>query len=159
VRRRRAARTVAAAAIVLALVVGSAVLLRPSPLTKQEYGARVSAAYADVREAFAATRGASGNTLAARVADAQTALREAADTLEDIDPPEDAEEPNDELVAGMRQYAADLDPLREAARRGDAAFQERFNRSVAQNPAVRRMAAAAQELEAKGYEIEGLGED
>jgi hypothetical protein len=112
-----------------------------------------------VRQAFSATRGASGNTVAARVADAQAALRKAADTLDDLDPPEDAQEPNEELVAGMSQYAADLDPLREAALRGDAAFQQRFNRRVAHNPAVRQMAAAAHELEAKGYEIEGLGED
>jgi hypothetical protein len=146
-------------AAALALVVGSAILLRPEPLTKQEYGARVSAAYADVQQAFAATRGASGSRLAARVADAQAALREAADMLDDLDPPEDAEEPNEELVAGMRQYAADLDPLREAARRGDTAFQQRFNSGVAGNAAVRRMAAAAQELEARGYEVEGLGED
>jgi hypothetical protein len=153
------ARAVAVAAAALALVVGSAILLRPEPLTKQEYGAQVSAAYADVRNAFAATRGASGSTLAARVADAQVALREAADTLEELDPPEDAEEPNDALVAGMRRYADDLDTLREAARRGDAAFQERFNSGVAQNAAVQQMAAAAQELEARGYEVEGLGED
>lgn len=140
-------------------MVGSAILLRPAPLTKQEYEGRVSAAYADVQAAFAATRGASGDTLAARVAGAQAALQEAADTLDDLDPPDDAEEPNEELVAAMRRYAEDLDPLREAARRGDTAFQERFNSGVAANAAVRRLAAAAQELEARGYEVEGLGED
>ena len=143
----------------VAVALATLLLRGPEPLSGPDYAARVTTAYADVQKAFGATRGASGDALAARVGAAQAELRSAADTLDSLRPPADAEHANAELAAGMRGYADDLDELRAAAERDDAAAQERFNRGVAANASVRRLAAAARELELLGYEVEGLAED
>ena len=61
-------------------------------------------------------------------AEAQSELRDAADELDDAKPPGAVAKQNDQLVAGMRAYADDLEELRGAAERGDSAGVTRFNR-------------------------------
>lgn len=127
-------------------------------LSKQEYGQKVRAIYADVQQAFQATNVPQGE-LAARVGAAQDQLRESADELEDIEPPEDVEREHEELVEGMRRYADDLDRLRNAAENGDQRTIDDFNARIAQNEAVEQMAEAAEEMKFKGYDLGQIAEE
>jgi hypothetical protein len=128
-------------------------------LTKSEYEQKVRSAYADVQDAFRSTNVRSMQELAARVADAQAHLRRAASSLDEIQPPGAIEKQNDQLVAGMREYADDLDELRRAAEEGDSAAVSQFNTGIPQNAAVRKMAEAAEEMKFEGYDLGRIAED
>ena len=69
------------------------------------------------------------------------------------------EEENEEIVEGLREYANDLDELREAVVSGNAAAVERFNAEIGQNPAVERIAEAAEEMKFKGYDLGPIAEE
>jgi hypothetical protein len=128
-------------------------------LAKREYEEKVRSEYADVQEAFLATGDVQGDELAARIEDAQQELRDAADELDEIEPPEDVEKENEEVVEGMREYADDLDELREAAERGDQQAIDAFNERIAKNEAVEQIAEAAEEMKFKGYDLGPIGEE
>jgi hypothetical protein len=127
-------------------------------LSKDEYAEKVRAVYADLQETFRATN-VPLRRLAPRVEDAQTQLRESADELDGVVPPKDVEVENDQLVAGMRRYADDLDRLRNAAERGDQRTVADFNARVAQNEAVEQMAEAAERMKFKGYDLGQIAEE
>ena len=120
------------AGAVVALVALAAILLVPrggdgGTLSKPEYEKKVRTEYASVQDAFRKTNVTSTGLLAARVAEAQRELRDAADELDDAKPPGSIAMLNDRLVAGMRAYADDLEGLRVAAKRGDSVGVTRFN--------------------------------
>ena len=151
---------VAAAVVVVALVATLvATTFRGDTMPRAEYERTVRAQYARVQEAFRNTRVNDPAQLDERVAAAQRELRGVADELEAIDPPRDVDADNDALAAAMRDYAQDLEPLRAAAARGDADAIEEFNRGIAGNDAVRRMAAAGERMKEKGYDVGPLAED
>jgi hypothetical protein len=127
-------------------------------LTKDEYAARVRAVYADVQAAFRATN-VLGGELAPRVEAAQEQLRESADELDGVEPPEDVETEHSQLIDGMRRYADDLDRLRNAAESGDQRTIEDFNARIAQNEAVEQMAEAAERMKFKGYDLGQIAEE
>ena len=115
--------------------------------------------YANVQEAFRNTNVQSTKLLATRVAEAQTELRRAAADLDKTKPPSDVEKENKQLLEGMRDYADDLDELRQAAERNDAAGVQKFNQAIAQNAAVRQMAEAAEEMKFEGYDLGPIAEE
>jgi hypothetical protein len=148
----------------VALAVAGAVLLASGcggeeRLSKAAYEQRVRAAYGDVQARFEATRGASGLTLAARVAAAQAGLRVAAEEIDSNEPPRAVEKQHEELVEGMRAYADDLEVLRAAIARRDSAGVERFNAKLSENEAIEQMAEAAEEMKFKGFDLGQLAEE
>jgi uncharacterized protein YicC (UPF0701 family) len=128
-------------------------------LTKTAYEQTVRSQYASVQTAFEATRDTSGATLAARLRNAQKALREAAEGIEAKEPPKQVEEETEELVEGMRDYAEQIEPLVEAARSGRRGVIDRFNVELAHNEAVEKMAEAAEEMKFKGYDLGPIAEE
>ena len=127
-------------------------------LSKTEYGAEVRAVYSEVQEAFAATN-VEPELLAERVEAAQAELREAADELEDLEAPEDAVAANEQIAAGFRLYADELDRLRNAAERGDQATIDDFNARVAERESVKQIMEAAESLKFKGYDLGDIAEE
>jgi DNA-binding transcriptional regulator GbsR (MarR family) len=127
-------------------------------LTKEEYEGEVRSLYADVQAAFQATRVAPAQ-LPGRIQQAQAELRHAADELEDLTPPEEVEEENEEVVEGLRTYAADLDELHAAAERRDEAAITAFNSGLRDNVAIERIAEAAEEMKHKGYDLGPIAEE
>jgi phosphoglycolate phosphatase-like HAD superfamily hydrolase len=129
-------------------------------LSKREYEQKVRSEYADVQQAFLATGASLGTPdLAEKIADAQEQLREAAEALEGIEPPENVEEENEEIVEGLREYAEDLDGVREAAERSDQQAIDAFNEQISENEAVEQIAEAAEEMKFKGYDLGPIAEE
>ncbi len=166
--------------VMLALVlVGSATLAAcggggGDSLTKEEYGQAVSQAGASLSQAFeelstkaseaAGTGITSGDdlnammdTLASVLGDAATKVNAAADSLADLNAPEDATSANDKLVEGLRTLAGDVEELQTAVEQGDfanvldlaAQFQE-----IASSEAGSAIQSAIDELKEKGYDVE-----
>jgi len=151
--RKALSVAVAAAALVAAAGCGN-----EHRLSKSEYEHAVRSAYGPVRAAFLETRVGPGD-LAERVASAQDRLRQAAERLEEVKPPKDVEQENEEIVEGLREYAHDLDELAAAARRGDAAAIEDFTARISDNEAVNQVAEAAEEMKFKGYDLGRIASD
>jgi hypothetical protein len=129
-------------------------------LSKSEYEQKVRSEYADVQEAFVATGASFGRPdLAEKIEQAQAELREMADSLDDAEPPEEVEKENEEIAEGMREYADDLDQLRDAAQKGDLRSIEGFNDRIAKNEAVEQIAEAAEEMKFKGYDLGQIAEE
>lgn len=129
-------------------------------LSKGEYEQKVRAEYADVQDAFRATGAAFGQPgLAEKIKEAQAQLREAADALAGAEPPEEVEKENEEIAEGMREYADDLDQLRDAAEKGDLKSIEGFNDRIGKNEAVEQIAEAAEEMKFKGYDLGPIAEE
>jgi soluble cytochrome b562 len=129
-------------------------------LSKNEYEQKVRMEYADVQDAFRATGAAFGQPgLAEKVEQAQAQLREAADALSGAEAPVEVEKENEEIVEGMREYADDLDQLRDAAQKGDLQSIEGFNDRIAKNEAVEQIAEAAEEMKFKGYDLGQIAEE
>jgi ABC-type transporter Mla subunit MlaD len=151
------------AAATLGFVGLAAILLVPrgggGALSKPEYEEKVRAVYADVQEAFQKTNVTSTTLLARRVGEAQRELREAADELDDAKAPGDVKAENDQLVEGLREYADDLEELRQAAEADDAAGVQRFNQAIPENQAVQQIAEAAEEMKFEGYDLGPISEE
>jgi phosphoglycolate phosphatase-like HAD superfamily hydrolase len=129
-------------------------------LSKSDYEQKVRAEYADVQDAFRATGAAYGQPgLADKIKEAQAQLREAADALAEAEPPQKVEKENEEIVEGMREYADDLDQLRDAAEKGDLRSIAGFNDRIAKNEAVEQIAEAAEEMKFKGYDLGQISEE
>jgi hypothetical protein len=158
---RSRARLIVIGGLAVALVAGVVIATGRGDdgMPKAEYERRVQALYGRVQQAFLATRVSDPADLDDRVAGAQAELRSVADELDALDPPPDVEVHNAALADAMRDYADDLEALREAAARGDTAAIERFNSRITTNEAVRRMAAAGEGMKELGYDVGPLGED
>ncbi len=128
-------------------------------LSKAEYEETVRSAYGEVQQAFRETNVESTDELADSVEAAQEQLRDAADELEGVQPPEDVEAENAQIVLAMRAYAEDLDRLRNAAEQGDERTIEDFNARIAQNESVEQMAEAAERMKFKGYDLGQIAEE
>lgn len=127
-------------------------------LSKVEYAEKVRSVYAEVQEAFRQTD-VPLSDLADRVEDAQAKLRDAADELESLEPPEDVEAENAQIVDGFRSYADELDRLRNAAERGDQRTIDDFNAGLATRESVELIAEAAERIKFKGYDLGDIAEE
>lgn len=127
-------------------------------LTKSEYERVVRSVYAEVQTAFRATR-VPADQLGPRVEAAQDELRDAADTLDTIEPPAEVATENDRLVAGMRAYASQLDAVRDAAEDGDTAEVEQLSSALGRSEAVEEMAEAAEAMKFRGYDLGPIAQE
>lgn len=130
-------------------------------LTKAEYEQKVRSEYAEVQSAFRATNVDSLGLLADRVADAQEQLRDAADALEDREPPREVARENGQVVQGMRAYADSLEELREAAEAEDATAVSAIQARAGLFPiqAIEQIAEAAESMKSKGYDLGPIAEE
>jgi hypothetical protein len=119
----------------------------------------VRSVYAEVQEAFAATNVPTLDEMADRVEDAQDELREAADELEAVEPPDEARAANAQIAEGFRLYADELDRLKLAAERGDEHTIDDFNARIARRQSVRQIQEAAEAMKFKGYDLGPIAEE
>jgi hypothetical protein len=148
-----------ASALIIGLLLAFAARRDEEPLSKGQYEQEIRSTYAEVQTAFLRTRGASGPELADRVSEAEQALRDAADELERLTAPVAVEAAHEQLVEGLREYAADLETLHSAIERGDTEAIDQFNTGIAQNDAIRKITAAAEGMTEEGYDVGPIAEE
>jgi soluble cytochrome b562 len=130
-------------------------------LSQRAYEQQMLSIYGNVRDAFAGTTSniTSMRQLAQRVQRAQTALRDASKQMNALRSPRDVAIQTHGIAAGLDSYATDLDQLRQAADTGDAAKVRTLQSTISSSDSVERIAQAAEEIHAKGYNLGVLSGD
>jgi hypothetical protein len=129
-------------------------------LSKAQYEQRIQA---DGRDAQAAVVKAQGSintpgSLATQLAAARNAVKHAADDLDSIKPPKDAEADNQTIVVGLRTIQTELEKLRTAANKHDIAALQSAAAALQGSPEIRAAQQAANDLKKKGYKIGVIGQ-
>jgi soluble cytochrome b562 len=141
----------------LALVGASALLVSgcgggggSKPLSKAEYQTQMRTIGDALGNSLNSLGTASSATKAVTaVKKVQTDLRDAADDMADISPPEAVEKEHGDLVAGVREFADELDPIIEKLDKGNLQALQ----SVASVKALPKIQNAANAINKKGFKI------
>ena len=88
---------------------------------------------------------------------ASAAVKQAADDLDSVKPPADAEADNADLVTGLRAIESGLAKLKKALATNPIQAAA-IGRELQQAPAVKAAEKAAQDLKKKGYKVGVLGD-
>jgi predicted nuclease with TOPRIM domain len=102
--------------------------------------------------------GAAFEALAVSIEEGSAALEQAADDLDELEPPDEAKDANDELASGLRALAADLDELAAALEGGDFTQILELGRElqeIATSDAGKQIEGAIEELKSLGFDVEG----
>ncbi len=112
-------------------------------LSQGEYEDRVADVGTDLEESFddlsgtfEQGEGASLDEAADQIGQIQESMRERADELDDLEPPEDVQEAHDKLVEGLNGFADDLDEFRQAVDEGDVQAIQQFATEFQQSDAA-----------------------
>lgn len=92
-----------------------------------------------------------------KVDSASAAVKQAADDLDSVKPPADAEADNATLVTGLRAIESGLAKLKKALATNPIQAAA-IGRDLQQAPAVKAAEKAAQDLKKKGYKVGVLGD-
>ena len=127
-------------------------------LSSSQYRERVQAIWSDVGSEFlkqqmAISRAPDATLAVSRVEALQRALRDGADRLDSLAPPEDAEAPNGDLVDALRDLADDLDRYKKRDEKSLRPLST-FASDVGALESTRKLRRAAAALEARGYPLE-----
>jgi hypothetical protein len=160
-RGRTARRTVtilAAAAICLVAGCGGG----GDQLSKDDYeqeltnvGNRLEASSRKLAEAFKGVQAGDGSLdeTADEFATLQNDLREEADSLRDVEPPDDAGKEHEQIVDGLDAFADSLEEFRDAAEAGDVNAIQEFAQGLPESEGLRKLDEATDSLEKKGYDV------
>lgn len=88
------------------------------------------------------------------IAQTEEQFRESASELEDVDPPENAETANDDLVSGLRALAGDLAEIQDSLGEGDLADAQRRLGELGDLDSIQTLQQAAAQLREAGYPFE-----
>jgi len=95
--------------------------------------------------------------LATQVGAARQAVKAAADDLDSLEPPADAEKPTDTIVQALRGIDSQLQELEKAAKDKDLLAVQKTATAIQSSPDLKAARQAANELKQKGYKIGILG--
>jgi hypothetical protein len=127
-------------------------------LTKAEFEQRIQADGKTLQDAISGVSGSSSLAeLATQVAVAEKAVKSAADDLDELAPPEEAEAPTDVIVKALRTIDEQLRQLEQAAKDKDLLAVQKAANAIQASTAIKAAQKAANELKAKGYKIGVLG--
>ena len=130
-----------------------------SRLTKAQYEKRVQADGKALTKATSSL-GASTTSLAAlktAVTSAHAGLEAAANDLESLKPPKEAEADNKAFVAAIRDIEAQFTALAKAADKGDMNAVIATVQKLSASKAIKAAQVAAADLSKKGYKLGALG--
>ena len=119
-----------------------------------DVGTNLEQSFDDLSGTFDEGDGASLDDAADQIGQIQEDMRQRADELDDVEPPEDVQEAHDKLVEGLQGFADDLDEFRQAVDEGDVQAIQQFATEFQQSDAAKKIQEAGEELEKKGYDIE-----
>jgi hypothetical protein len=127
-------------------------------LSKSEYEEQMRSIGADLQEASSNVDISSTTDLdkvADTVADFQDDLETAANNVDDLNPPEDAETETDKIADALHAFADEFGKMEKAARDRDTAALKDAQQAVISEGTDAQQ--AANDLKAKGYDIGELG--
>jgi hypothetical protein len=125
-------------------------------LSREEYEQRVEQALDDVQSSLEDVRGSrSRDDVVDGLSESAEAARGAADDLEDVNPPEVAEDANERLVEALRRLADELDRGAEAAEEGSPTEFLEAARSAGEERRE-QVEDALRDLERQGIEVPEL---
>jgi hypothetical protein len=127
-------------------------------LSKNEYEQEMSSIGDDLQAASAGIDLSNTSDLdkvADTVADFRVRLEQAADEVDDLNPPEDVEEETAKIAAALHAFADEFGRMEKAARKGDLQELQKAQQAVVSEGAEAQK--AAEDLKAKGYDIGQLG--
>jgi hypothetical protein len=144
----------AAAALVLLAGCGGS-----SRMSKADYEAKVqSDGKAVQKEVAKLNTFTSMSELGQHIGGAEQAVKAAADDLDKIKPPKDAEADNHTIVVALRTIDTQLVRLEAAAKKGDIAGAQAAGAAIQKAPEIKAAQQAAADLKKKGYKIGVLGQ-
>jgi hypothetical protein len=128
-------------------------------LSKLQYEARIQKDGADIKQAFEplSRPPSSLGQFASQIAAGQKKLRDAADDLDGVRPPDDVRHDNDVLVAGLRRLADQLEPLRKGAEKNDVQLVRKAVADLQKSQSLKAAQKATADMKKKGYRIGTLG--
>lgn len=130
------------------------------PLSKEEYqqevnkvGDTLSQSADGLSGAFNQSDPESLDQVADEVEKLQDAMVKAAEDLDALNPPDDAQAAHDKLVEGIRGFADDVGKLADSARAGELAEIQSFAEDFTNSESAKKIQEATEELQAKGYTL------
>ncbi|CAN5130105.1 hypothetical protein BH18ACT12_BH18ACT12_11590 [soil metagenome] len=87
----------------------------------------------------------------------QDTLRDAGGDLDGLKPPQNVRDVNERLADSFRDFADELEPVKEARRKSIFKARDALGK-VARSDGVKNARAAIRELKRKGYDVQVLGE-
>jgi hypothetical protein len=130
-----------------------------SRLTKAEYEQHIQKDGTALQKAVAKLGAAKSLTeLATQVGAAETAVKAAADDLDSVKPPADAETPTTTIVKALRSVDAQLKLLAQAANDKDLIAVQKTAQAIQKSPEIAAAQKAANDLKQKGYKIGVIGQ-
>src|SRR5689334_11498322 len=146
---------IALAAVLLAACGGS------SRLSKSDYEKHLqsdgNAVASTIRVLTGAASGGSLAGIVTKIDAASAAVKKAADDLDSVKPPSDAEADNTAIVTGLRTIESGLEKLKKALTTNPLEAAK-IGRSLQQDHAVKAAEKAAADLKKKGYKVGVLGD-
>jgi hypothetical protein len=129
-------------------------------LTKSEYEKKVQTEGAKIRDAFQSTNVQNANDLgelAKNVKKGQKELRDAADRLDNVNPPKEIENDHNDLVDAMHSLADELDPFIKALEKKDTKGIQKAAQNLSNSSAVKKAEKAVADMKKKGYDLGAIG--
>lgn len=130
-------------------------------LSQEEYQQRLDQTATDLAQRSAALGQELGGVLSGDASASEAAadgigqtaeqFRESASELDDVDPPENAEEANDDLVSGLRAFADDLEEIQDSLGDGDLSDAQRRLGELEELDSIQTLEQAAEQLREAGY--------
>jgi hypothetical protein len=120
-----------------------------TPLSKAEYEQQMQTIGQDLSAALDTSGATSAEDAVPKVEEAQTTLREAADKMDEMTPPEDIADEHDQLVEGVRAFADDLDDVISALEDGDLSAIS----NMLSLDSIQQIQTASAAITGKGYDI------
>jgi hypothetical protein len=132
-----------------------------TPLTKAQYeeqlnsiGTTIDSSFEELTQTFQGDT-PSFDAAADKIAEIQDQLRQQADELDDVTPPEDVQAEHDKMVEGLRGFADDLDEFREAVESKSVDAMQKFAQTFTNSESAKKIQEAGDSLQKKGYDLEG----
>jgi uncharacterized phage infection (PIP) family protein YhgE len=124
-------------------------------LSKEEYEQRMQEIGGTLDEVTAGLeqQPESLDQLATGIADIRTEAQQAADQLDDIEPPEEIAAAHARLHEGLHQFAEDLGELEQAVENGELQEIQQLAQALASSEGIEQVTSATNEIESKGYDI------
>jgi hypothetical protein len=154
------ARAIGALAALVVLAAGCGGGDGGTQLTKAQYeqqlqsvGQSIDSSFEELTQSFQGDS-PSFDKAADQIAAIQDQMRQQADDLDEVTPPDDVQAEHDKMVAGLRGFADDLDEFRQAVEDKSVEAMTKFADTFTNSESAKKIQEAGDSLKEKGYDIE-----